>query len=120
NITAVVKRRDSQAFLNWDRNAEFGVDDEKFASAIGYLNLSARRSVVRIAAHGNISLFACAVQRKAAQCAPATRKEQLAFWHATAGERLGKPDAQAVGPHDAVANLLVISDLRTQAREVDA
>src|SRR6201999_109013 len=115
---SVVEGSNSQSLANRQRNAKFGIRDEKLAAPLRSLNLAASSWIVGIATHGNGVLRASAVEWKSAQRTAAPGEKQLADWNVTTGKGLGDPDAHTICPYNARANILVVSGLSTQTREI--
>src|SRR5215471_14938618 len=61
NVTTIIEGREAQSFLDWQRNAQFGVQNKELTASGRYANESACRRVRRIAAGWNCLLRACTV-----------------------------------------------------------
>ena len=118
-IPTVVKRNDAEAFLQGERYARFGIDDEQFVSSAGHVDLGAIWNGLAGTAHKDIALRPGTIERVAAQRIGAAGKECLAQGNEAIGKRLRKTDANAIGPNDVVKLLFVECSLRGQFRKVD-
>src|SRR6185312_7584793 len=92
HVAAVVKGDDSQALLERQRNAGFGVEQQQFVSAFRHLNLLASRWVFTSAADRHRPLWTGPVQRVAAQRVCSSSEKPLAQWHGAVSERLFQAD----------------------------
>src|SRR5262249_22681873 len=117
NISAVIERGESQAFLYRHRKAKFGIDYQKLRPASRHTNQTACGRVGGIVARRDRALRSRTVQWKASKRTAAAREKKLAYRNVTAGGRPGKSNPDTIGPHH-VLQALVRCSLSQKLTEI--
>src|SRR6516165_7070578 len=100
HVPTVVENHSSQAFLQWDREAPFGVNDKQLATSRGDCNSRrARRKVAGAGAQRRRCLGSSAVQGETSQAVGSPSKEPLADRNVTAGECFYQSQPEVIRPY---------------------